>query len=649
MLNFLSEIFFSDIVFIKMLNMSISATWIVLAVLILRIALKKSPGYIKVLLWGIVAVRLVCPFSLESIFSLIPSAETIPEKIVFEQTPHINSGVPIINNVVNQIIANSNPINDTASINPLQITFAILTAIWLLGITIMVLYTVISCLSLKLRLRQAVLYDDGIYVSDKIGSPFVFGVIKPKIYLPSGIEEREASHIIAHEMAHLRRLDHLWKPIGFLLLSVYWFNPAMWIAYILLCRDIELACDEKVIKELGENEKADYSETLLRCSVNRKIISACPLAFGEVGIKKRVKNVLNYKKPAAWIITLSVALCVVLAVCFLTNPKSGKNNRGNDDESKNIPLSLPENLGPLPYTFGSADLDRDGENEKFTVSELEENILYRLEVVKKDGSVIWSDTASIPHTDWNNICLCTLGGKDYLLRYNPSMWQGNAEYSYELFTLEVPNYAEADTACFIVDSGSVMFSAQPGDMPTAEYTAFILRINELLQNSTILLSTENSNLLYGGTSVSPLMADYSVFDGAENNEITLSVATLRGFTGEVTELDTMEYVSTSNTVRMLQLIEELDIGKEDFPNGYYIHNPETEYIKYPLSEKATFSFIDWGHEFQNADDKTSRVNTESTKDFMKYLATYNNQAPGMPFFITVKNGEIIGITEIAMP
>ena len=307
--------------FLKIINMSISASWLVLAVLILRFVLKKAPKWINVLLWGIVAIRLICPFSFESTLSLIPSAETIPLNIGMDTTPTINSGISAINNAVNPIISQSNTPMAGASVNLLQITIGIYEYIWIFGMIALALYTAISYWRLRRKVDTAVRYKDNIFQSENVSSPFVLGIIKPRIYLPFKMNSQDLEHVVAHEQAHIRRKDHWWKPLGFLLLTIHWFNPLMWMAYVLLCRDIELACDEKVIKELCNEQRGDYTQALVACSVNRRMIAACPLAFGEVSVKERVKSVMNYKKPAFWVIIISVIVCVGVAVCFLTNPK----------------------------------------------------------------------------------------------------------------------------------------------------------------------------------------------------------------------------------------------------------------------------------------------------------------------------------------
>ena len=306
--------------FLKIVNMSISASWLVLAVLLLRLVLKKAPKWANVLLWGIVAVRLVFPFSIESALSLIPSAETISPGIMMDTVPSVQTGVPAINSVINPVIGNSLAPAPGASANPLQIWIPILSIAWVVGVVALLLYTAVSYWRLQRKVSEAVILRDNIYQSENVASPFVLGVFRPRIYLPYNMDGQDLSHVIAHEQAHIRRRDHWWKPLGFLLLTIHWFNPLMWLAYVLLCRDIELACDEKVIKELGNEQRADYTQALVACSVNRRMIAACPLAFGEVGVKERVKSVMNYKKPAFWVIVLAVIACIVVAVCFLTNP-----------------------------------------------------------------------------------------------------------------------------------------------------------------------------------------------------------------------------------------------------------------------------------------------------------------------------------------
>lgn len=316
-------------VFLKLLNLSISASWLVLAVLVLRLISKRSPKWVNVLLWGIVALRLVLPFSIESALSLIPSAETVsPAVVQFDPAPTITSGVEFIDNAVNPSLSESFAAAPLASVNPLYVWTYLAGWVWLIGLGAMLLYALVSYLRLRRRVSVSLCVRENIYLCDAISSPFILGVVKPRIYLPSGLDEVQRQNVLSHERAHLARRDHWWKPLGFALLAVYWFNPVLWLAYALLCRDIELACDERVIRTMDESAVKTYSTVLLACSIPRKAVITCPLAFGEVGVKERVRNALHYKKPAFWIVVASAVVCIVVAVCFLTNPPTDTDAAG---------------------------------------------------------------------------------------------------------------------------------------------------------------------------------------------------------------------------------------------------------------------------------------------------------------------------------
>lgn len=339
--------------FLKIFNMSITAAWLTLAVIIFRLIFKKAPKYIRVILWGFVALRLVCPFSIQSVLSLIPSTKTLPEEILYTPTPNIHSGISYINSAVNPVIESSLSPNPTSTINPMQTLTYTASIIWLVGVSAMLIYMLLSYLLIYRKTTESVMTQKGIFICDRIDTPFVLGIIRPKIFLPSSVNEADTEYILAHEKAHIKRRDYLWKPIGFLLLSIYWFNPILWIAYILLCRDIELACDEKVISDLGNDAKKYYAEALVNCSVQRKLISACPLAFGETGIKGRIKSVLDYKKPALWIIIAAIIAGIITGVCFLTNPKEKDKikilSSGSELDGVSVKIADIELSAPSPY------------------------------------------------------------------------------------------------------------------------------------------------------------------------------------------------------------------------------------------------------------------------------------------------------------
>lgn len=311
-----------DDVFLKLVNLSISASWLILAVLVLRVVLKKAPKWVMPLLWGVVALRLVCLFSIESALSLIPSAETIPSEIVTETREPVLYEQATLDIVTNPTLPSAAEVPVGVSRQQAQVDFNIYSVLWLAGMAALLVHALVSAGKLKRKLATAILLRDNIYESEFVDSPFVFGVVKPNIYLPMHMDEGTAAYVIAHEHAHLARRDHWWKVLGYLVLALHWFNPLVWVAYILFCRDIELACDEKVVKGLDGAARADYSQALLSCAAPKRAVAACPLAFGEGNIKTRVKSALHYKKPAFWVAAAAVLAVVIMAVCFLTNPRS---------------------------------------------------------------------------------------------------------------------------------------------------------------------------------------------------------------------------------------------------------------------------------------------------------------------------------------
>lgn len=279
-------------VFVSICNMSINASYLIMAVIFIRFVFKCAPKYMRCFLWLLVGIRLIIPFSVESALSLVPDGGYVDTK-------------------------------------PLNGNDTVFSDIWVMGMMVMLVYLAGSYLYLKYRLRMSVpevVSDEKgkstkIYRNNCMGTSFLLGIVRPRIYVPYSVTDDELPFIIMHEKAHLKRCDHLIKPFSFVILCVHWFNPVIWIAYIMLAGDIELACDEKVVMKLGCEHKKEYSRVLLSCSASRHMISVCPVAFGEFGVKERVKNVLNYKKPTFWIITIVAVICIIVPVCFMTKPK----------------------------------------------------------------------------------------------------------------------------------------------------------------------------------------------------------------------------------------------------------------------------------------------------------------------------------------
>lgn len=618
-------------VFLTLLNMSITASWLIAAVILYRVLFRNAPKTIRVVLWGLVGIRLIWPFSFESRLSLIPSAETISPDLLYSQTPVIQSGISRINQIVNPVLTESLAPAAGASVNPLQVISGIAAVVWLAGLLVLLSYAGISYLRLRRRVRPSIRLYDRLWLCDQIESPFILGLFKPRIYLPSTLSEPQLSHVISHETAHISRLDHWWKPLGYLLLAVNWFNPLVWLAYYLLCRDIELACDEKVIRTMPPDAKKDYSHTLLTLSLPRQMIAACPLAFGEISVKQRIRTILNYRRPAFWLIAAALLVSTAVAIGFLSDPKvtdepPGQNEprldtgtftggallanhmaisalppegryffeiiptektltiHGEDGElmiSANAirfdHLSGTELLRDLeteafsllmwqerepadliqpddvisrgvyetaegvrhaiywinhrPAWFGlgetarlyelqtiaatggfdppqgvvvtRSDLDMDGQNEIITVISSSDAGLYQLKVQNAEGSDLWQTEMATAHVGWDSLFLCSQGGKEYLLRYNPTNFQGYCSYRYSLITL-------AGGKETVVQTRAIEFDVN-GENPIDRNVldAFAAEVNQLLDHSLLLLSTEGGEAVVGLADPAPYREDYS--------------------------------------------------------------------------------------------------------------------------------------------
>ena len=368
--------------FISLFNMSITAILPILFIIIFRAVFKKVPKSIICILWLLAALRLIIPDFIESPVSIIPSTETVPHNILVTEAPSISSGLSYLNSVVNPVIGEALAPTPESSVTPMQIITSAASFIWITGTALMIGYAVVSYINIRLRVRESIRDDGNIFLCDRISSPFILGIFRPRIYLPSDIGGSDREYVVAHERCHLKRLDHLIKPIAFLILSVYWFNPFVWLSYILLSRDIEFACDEGVIRRMGGDCKKGYSEALINCSSPSRLISACPLAFGEVGVKSRIRQVLNYKKPAFWIIILAIIAAAVLTACLLTNPKK--------DESSDIPILDIEDV-------------EQGDKSPLTLEKL-------IELSKKGEELTWSD--------FNGYIGFDVGSGLYIMRYD---------------------------------------------------------------------------------------------------------------------------------------------------------------------------------------------------------------------------------------
>ncbi len=669
--------------FLSVLNMSFTASYVILFVMLVRLLLKKAPKGISYVLWGVVAFRLIIPFSFESMFSLLPrSMNTVPisHDIIYQQSPPINSGLEVLDSFTSESLPAP---TIGASINPLQIFIEVGAYLWILGIIVLLIYSLVSVLLLKRQLKSAELIEQNIFEAKNLKTPFVLGLISPKIYLPVGLNVEERGYILLHEKTHIHRKDYIIKMLAFLILSIHWFNPLVWIAFMLMNTDMELSCDEQVLKEMNEDIKKPYANLLLSLATGKNILSSSPLAFGEGNIKGRIKNVLNYKKPRFWIVDVAIIAVILIVIGLIANPQSYMPTKSSATESgadgllgikvlkqTNLEPTVPElypeqivgvdmaeldyasddilifhgyfgmfvydlnslqiirslDLKPLNchYTQGdnycdvSVSLDGNkvqlhpmsSENmftytvsnntlkeatnnpmtERFksqfvsieevlnstklgnyshhavrfdtgefgylytedgTISTLsyvrgnrmytlfgfnssaekgefisltdvnwdnrEESIyldksqikegLVTLHIVDVSGVELWIEQLSTSHAGWDQIFLCELNNKQYLLRYNPTMYQGYCTYVYTLFTLE--NGKEK-----IYSTNKLEFDINgTKGLDVQKMIAFANEVNELLSKSTLLISSNGGNFSFGPSSAEPFFERFSWLDG----------------------------------------------------------------------------------------------------------------------------------------
>ncbi|MCM1120231.1 MAG: M56 family metallopeptidase [bacterium] len=594
-----------DGLFWKLVNMSVAASWGIMAVIVLRWLLHRAPGWMKCALWAMVAVRLVCPFSLESAFSLIPSSEIISSETVrYAEQPAVNTGIPAINDALNPVLDSSLAPAPGDSVTPLQVWFFVGGLVWAAGLAVFLGYALLSYLRLRRKVGEAVLSADQVYVCDAVRSPFILGVVRPRIYLPSDIDRAQMEYVLAHERAHLKRGDHWWKPLGYLLLAVYWFNPLVWVAYILFCRDIELACDEKVISRLNLDERKAYSNALVDRSTGRRMVMACPVAFGEVGVKERVKAVLHYRKPTFWLIVAAVLAMGIVAVCFLTDPKgSGSLQRMIDDRKEEL-------------TERISGLISEAEAARYLLDK------YRLTVEKVEGEradcyfgAIWVSTRE-PEDD-------------PMIRAMYDTADSLPEGAQKTLALEVADDWLAEMRSRPKDEWiehPIVIRKEGDDL--ALYYPYVMDGEETLIPLEKFVAdnwTEDSDQRYQdgvdiinealGTVISEAEGYYYI-QGAGVNTLFL---------------DEVEWVTDSERAA------ELGLSEDDMPGGFYVYNGEEAQTQYPLAEECSFGILDWENNYALLE-----VDRET------FLDTVTSRT-GIPFVIRMRDRKIVSVTEQYVP
>lgn len=518
--------------FINIVQMSIPASYLILAVLFVRFLLRKAPKSMRSFLWLLVGIRLLFPFTVESIFSLIPSTPAAEELIYPPAVPNENIAPEIANMepLVSQPVPDTFTPAATKQISRTQAAVQVGTKLWIIGIAMMLGYMCISWIRLKRRVRMSIPVNvaldcssrsivQKIYKSSAIESPFLFGILKPRIYIPNGIADEELPYVVQHEMTHLKRRDYLIKPAGFLLLSVYWFNPFVWLAYLMLCKDIELICDEKVIRQLGASCKKAYSQALLNSASNRHMIAACPVAFGEVSVKERVKNVLNDKKPAFWVLVAAVLACIIVPVCFMTQKKT--DTAENKDNTENG-TEQGEDINIENLFAGSYEMLPSDQVQYFTVPGL---------TLQNDGRFsFFYDPASsylcFGRYDWtgNDLHMVTDDGK----------------YQYR-FTY--------------TDGGLLLFDA--------ENSSDILQANE---KGNMVAPLKDGSIFFKN-SISTVLHDAEEMSQSINQELangaTMTVGELQDRQVSLSELQKQLTMGEMKTQRQLEKVNELQLTQEE--------------------------------------------------------------------------------------
>lgn len=658
--------------FLAVLNMSMTASLLIIAVLLIRLVLKKAPRWISGLLWGIVAVRLICPFSIESIFSLIPSAEPIPQEITVMEEPQVTTGIQIVNSVVNPILEGHFSPDSTAVVNPMQSFMTISSAVWMVGIFGLLVYAAISYLLLCQRVKGSIPWEKRVRLCDYIETPFILGVIRPRIYLPSGLTKEQYAHVIAHEEAHLSRGDHIWKPLGFLILAVHWFNPFVWVAYILLCKDIEIACDEKVIRAMEEDSAATYAQTLLDCSRERRFVLMCPIAFGEVSVKERIKHVLNFRKPTIWVIIAAMIACIVVAICFLTNPK-GEDVLPIDGQQGNI-----EDLDSTREVIDKVDADPiyEGETTQEEGQKTDETLPDKTWQSDLDGGYSYGE--------YTDELLFNFGGS-FLLSdtyEEPKHGEGAPEGWYALGGAGIcidPSYADRETfesgkligydwldnhsgcaklAVFCVGEYSCCLYQYQFDLFTAPQVAELKEETKLLSEYWVVFYTKGEGKplylkFFNCDYFSRQQAMENIAPGAailldeeakpvissvennEGNEFTSEVlAYINRLDDTTLAFDRVEWVTVPS-----ERAAELGIAVDDAPNGFRVYNETEKAEELPLADNCSFKPLDWYGNYERID---------VTREEMQRILD-ERKGTNIPYHLMLENNKIVEIVEQYVP
>lgn len=490
------------ILFARVLEMSLTAAAVITAILIIRLPLRRAPRKYSYLLWSAAAFRLMCPVSFRAKFSIFRLGRTAGgTTALFDPSPAVSAlpggfsagtAVEPAAPFEPKYVLSYPAVSPITTPDPTRTFLRAAAVIWLVGVAALVIYGIVSYARQYRRMSTAVRLDGNVWQSDRVRSPFILGLLHPRIYIPFGLAEEPLRYVLAHERYHLKRLDHAVRLLAFFLLAVHWFNPFVWLAYYLASRDMELSCDEKVLAE-GENIRRTYSITLLAFAANRRFPTPCPPAFGESGIKSRVKNALNWKKPRLWVSILAVTVCAAAIAACSADPS----------ESAEHPF---DRAGNVPVSKVSCDVTHDGTEETIALHYDAETMVYLLSVETAEGKVIWQAEASTVHTGYMGYYLYEENGLFYLLRWNPACWGGSYAYSYEIFALNGVGEEQ------LLREKSLSFDTGSNDQILAidveDLRIFEAELNTLLAQSIVLIDTNDGAALYS-TAEHPLTRQWA--------------------------------------------------------------------------------------------------------------------------------------------
>jgi beta-lactamase regulating signal transducer with metallopeptidase domain len=690
-----------DKLFLEILNMSITSSYVILFIIGIRFLLSKVPKIYSYLLWSVVLLRLTIPFSIQSIFSLIRiNTKAIPKDIMYTEVPQINSGITVIDSIVN----NSLPAPVlVASANPMQLWIAIGQSIWILGLIILMIYSIVTTKKLSRKLKSATHISNNIYENSIIKTPFVFGLVNPKIYLPKDLSEIENGYIIKHEQTHIERKDHIIKFIAFLVVSIHWFNPLVWLSFFLMTGDMELSCDEKVIQELGSGIKKDYSNSLLSLSTGRRIIGGSPIAFGENNTKGRIKNVLNYKKPEFWVSIVTIILIVAVGIGLISNPKEGITNNIESMKVKDYAVEFVDSMI-------KAYENQDGLGGGFKI--IESKIISLDRVSSFDDILsapveLWSIEYRLKPEDMSNVIIA--GGVEEIdgwLTENGSMGKPLLAFTYEggvtkylgpVYTAELgmTSLAGQETAIRIMLENNNLLPNETykGNHIVMKFPASTGEAYQLLLSQPVVQGSEgiwaverwmdgNGNIYYEYPETDIKMGDYyknlqQQFEKGENPSLgdfkevgydfirkRLGQTVKRGnykfkdpstiedfletpislYIAYITKIELDDSIIHIDRVEFIgadekDRLKDLNIDPDTLDNGYYIYNPNS----YP---DGLFVTEDTEYNLLNSKSIPTKNILVTKSEFYRYLQEVTN-AP--LFYIYTKDGAITKIDEIYLP